>query len=144
MLSIKSMSIRGFTLIELMIVVAIIGILSSFAIPAYDGYIKKSELTSAQATLRALIAPAEAWYLENGSFTDSNILEHLGSSSDANPLGTIEITTEGKLTFTFTQDSRFPDGSTIAYMRTKKGWQCMVSDSQLEIKGCAVSTASSS
>lgn len=128
----------GFTLIELMIVVTIIGILSTIAVPAYEGYIKKSELTSAQATLRSLIAPAEIWYLEHAQFSESNLLEKLGSSQDANPLGTIQLNEQGVLSFTFSNQSRFPSDSKLSYIRTQKGWQCFVNNSELVIKGCAI------
>ncbi|BBC39959.1 prepilin-type N-terminal cleavage/methylation domain-containing protein [Photobacterium damselae subsp. piscicida] len=49
---------KGFTLIELMIVVAIIGVLSAIAIPAYKDYVKKSQMASAMATMKSLITPA--------------------------------------------------------------------------------------
>ena len=45
---------KGFTLIELMIVVAIIGILAAIAIPAYQNYITKSQVTRAVAELGAV------------------------------------------------------------------------------------------
>ncbi|RSD32613.1 pilin [Vibrio pectenicida] len=44
----------GFTLIELMIVVAIIGILSSFAIPTYQSYTKRAHASEILSTMSAL------------------------------------------------------------------------------------------
>ncbi len=51
----KSKMQKGFTLIELMIVVAIIGILAAIAIPQFSEYTKKGEDKAAQSDLRNLI-----------------------------------------------------------------------------------------
>ena len=58
---------KGFTLIELMIVVAIIGILAAIAIPAYQDYTAKAKASSALADIAAMKTNYELVYNEQGS-----------------------------------------------------------------------------
>jgi type IV pilus assembly protein PilE len=67
----------GFTLIELMITVAIVAILAAIAIPSYQSYIRKSRRTDAQALLQAAQLAEEKYRLNNtiyaatANFTDT-------------------------------------------------------------------------
>ena len=62
----KSRIQAGFTLIELMIVVAIIGILAAIAIPAYQNYIARAQVTDALMLLGGLRNPVAEYWQSNG------------------------------------------------------------------------------
>ena len=58
----------GFTLIELMIVVALIGILSAIAIPGYKSYQARSRRTEAYLNLSAMVRTEDAYYAEHQAY----------------------------------------------------------------------------
>jgi type IV pilus assembly protein PilE len=56
---------RGFTLIELMIAIAILALISAFAIPAYNNYIRESRLGAMRMNLETLRIAVEGFRLDN-------------------------------------------------------------------------------
>ena len=59
---------KGFTLIELMIVVVIVAILASIAVPSYQAYIRRGKLAEASATLSTWQMKMEHAYPDNGQY----------------------------------------------------------------------------
>lgn len=61
---------HGVTLIELMIVVVVVAILGSIAVPSYRAYVIRAQRTEAKSALLQLQTAQEKFYLQNNAYTD--------------------------------------------------------------------------
>jgi type IV pilus assembly protein PilE len=60
---------RGFTLIELMIAVAIVGVLGAIALPSYNSYVTRGKRAEARNALMDIAARQQRWYSDNNQYT---------------------------------------------------------------------------
>ncbi|MEY2860241.1 MAG: hypothetical protein RL392_699 [Pseudomonadota bacterium] len=70
----------GFTLIELMITVAVIGILAAVALPAYQSYVLRGNRSAAQAEMMDIANREQQFLLANRAYADKTTLEASGYS----------------------------------------------------------------
>ncbi|CAN7594103.1 pilin [Rhizobacter sp. LjRoot28] len=108
---------KGFTLIELMIVVAIIGILAAVALPAYQDYTVRARVSEGLV----LASGAKTAVAENASSANSDLASGWNAPSETKAVKTVAIdSTNGEITVTFTAAAG-GDNKTIVLVPTSSG-----------------------
>lgn len=102
----------GFTLIELMIVVAIIGILAAIALPAYQDYTKRAHVTEGLSLTGAAKTAIAEYFSSEGSLPTNNALAGIASPASISGNAVTSVNVSGGL-ITVTFNTKVSSGTTL-------------------------------
>jgi type IV pilus assembly protein PilA len=117
---------KGFTLIELMIVVAILGVLLAIAIPAYGDYTARANVTEGLSLAASAKLSVSDYVEANGTFPLNNAQAGLAPAITGNAVSNV-IVTPGLVTITFSSPSQIAGNTLVLSAYTTRGsliWTC--------------------
>ena len=91
-------NLKGFTLVELVITIAIVIILSVVSVPIYRGYTKSAKMSEAYALLGLIMSAQKAYYSQYGNFLHHVQMDNYGKTANENVLG---VDARGNKYFTY-------------------------------------------
>ena len=92
---------KGFTLIELMIVIAIIGILAAIAIPAYQNYVIRAQVSEGASLIGGLETAVAENYANTGTFQSLNTKVGINNIISGQYVSSVALTAPGQITVTY-------------------------------------------